>query len=83
MLLRRYERFPTERVPLREELLRLGLTINEFLGCWLVDEAMFSWIMRDPEWFAFRAKVLLAKAATAVPDLMLEVEWASKSPKLL
>ena len=42
MLLRRYERFPTERVPLSEELLRLGLTINELLGCWLVDEAMLS-----------------------------------------
>jgi hypothetical protein len=51
MLLRRYERFPTERVPLRKELLRLALTIKEFLGCWLADEAMLSWIIRDPEWF--------------------------------
>jgi hypothetical protein len=83
MLLRRYERFPTERVPLREELLRLLLTIKEFLGYWLVDEAMFSCMMRDPEWFVFRAKVLLAKAATAVPDLILKVELTSKSPMLL
>ena len=41
---------------------------------------MFSWMMRDPEGLVFRAKVLLAKPPKAVPDLMLEVEWASKSP---
>ena len=51
MLLRRYERLPTERVPLSELLLRLALTIKEFLGCWLADDAMLSWIIRDPEWF--------------------------------
>jgi hypothetical protein len=42
MLLRRCERFPTERVPLRVDLLRLALIIREFLGSWLVEEAMLS-----------------------------------------
>lgn len=40
---------------------------------------MLSWMMRDPEWCVLRAKVLLANAATAVPDLKLEVELASTS----
>ena len=58
----------------------MGLTMTLVLPAWVAEEAMLSWIRRDPVKLLFCAsKVLLAKPAIAVPDLRLEVELTSKS----